>query len=322
MTLSGSQNATLTTDVDGNYAFTGLAQGGTYTVTPTASTFTFTPPSQTFANLQANQVAGFFVARTGTFARYFAEGATGAFFDTFIALFNATGQPTTVTVKFQKDNGQVISKTVPMAGLARATIVPETLPGLEAASFSTVIESTQPIIADRTMRWDDAGYGSHAETSVAQPLTTWYFAEGATTGGFNLFYLIQNPTDAARDGADPVPAAGARRADRQDLHGEREHPPDDLRQRRGSAARRSRDLGGHHLDERRADRRRAGDVPRRRRPALRRRPRKRRGARSVDLVVLRRGRHRTVLQHVPARRQPAATGRVARVPVPAAQRRR
>ena len=57
-----------------------------------------------------------------------------------------------MTVKFQKDNGQVISKTVPLAGLARATIVPETLPGLEAASFSTVIESTQPIIADRTMR--------------------------------------------------------------------------------------------------------------------------------------------------------------------------
>ena len=194
MTLSGSQNGTLTTDADGHYAFTGLAQGGTYTVTPTASTFTFTPPSQTFPNLQANQVAGFFVARTGTFARYFAEGATGAFFDTFIALFNATGQPTTVTVKFQKDNGQVISKTVTLAGLARATIVPETLPGLEAASFSTVIESTQPIIADRTMRWDDAGYGSHAETSVAAPLTTWYLAEGATTGGFNLFYLIQNPT--------------------------------------------------------------------------------------------------------------------------------
>src|SRR5205085_1690790 len=30
--------------------------------------------------------------------------------------------------------------------------------------------------------------------SVAQPLTKWYLAEGATTGGFNLFYLIQNPT--------------------------------------------------------------------------------------------------------------------------------
>jgi hypothetical protein len=73
-------------------------------------------------------------------------------------------------------------------------VIPETLAGLEAASFSTTIESTQPIIADRTMRWDSSGYGSHAETSVASPLTKWYLAEGATTGGFNLFYLIQNPT--------------------------------------------------------------------------------------------------------------------------------
>jgi hypothetical protein len=197
MTLSGSQNTTLQTDADGRYAFTGLTQGGTFTVTPSASTFTFTPPSQTFANLQADQVAGFFVAQTGTFTRYFAEGATGSFFHTFIALFNATGQATTATVKFQKENGQVITQTVPMAGLARATVVPETLAGLEAPSFSTTIESTQPIIADRTMRWDSSGYGSHAETSVASRMTKWYLAEGATTGGFNLFYLIQNPTAQA-----------------------------------------------------------------------------------------------------------------------------
>jgi hypothetical protein len=51
------------------------------------------------------------------------------------------------------------------------------------------------VIADRTMRWGVGGYGSHAETSVAQPSTTWYLAEGATIAGFNLFYLIQNPGD-------------------------------------------------------------------------------------------------------------------------------
>ena len=197
MTLSGSQSATLTTGADGTYAFTALAAGGTYTVTPSAATFSFSPPAQTFSNLQADQVASFFVAQIGTFRRFFAEGATGSFFDTSIALLNATGQPATATVRFQKENGQVISQTVQMAGLARATVNPETLAGLEGASFSTVVESTQPIIADRTMRWDASGYGSHAETSIAQPLTTWYLAEGATTGGFNLFYLLQNPTGQA-----------------------------------------------------------------------------------------------------------------------------
>ena len=48
------------------------------------------------------------------------------------------------------------------------------------------------------MSWDPDGYGSHAETSVGRPLTQWYLAEGATIGGFELFYLVQNPnaTDA------------------------------------------------------------------------------------------------------------------------------
>jgi CSLREA domain-containing protein/uncharacterized repeat protein (TIGR01451 family) len=197
MTLSGSASATRTTDADGQYAFTALAAGGTYTVTPSAATFSFSPPSQTFPNLQADQIASFFVAQLGTFRRYFAEGATGSFFDTSIALLNATGQPTTATVRFQREDGQVISTTVQLAGLARATVNPEALNGLQNASFSTVVESTQPIIADRTMRWDASGYGSHAETSVAQPLTTWYLAEGATTGGFNLYYLLQNPTTQA-----------------------------------------------------------------------------------------------------------------------------
>ena len=56
---------------------------------------------------------------------------------------------------------------------------PELL-GLTNAEFSTVIESDQPVIADRTMRWDASGYGSHAETSIGRPLTQWYLAEGAT----------------------------------------------------------------------------------------------------------------------------------------------
>ena len=43
------------------------------------------------------------------------------------------------------------------------------------------------------MTWDGTGYGSHAETAVAVPATTWYLAEGSTSSDFNLFYLLQNP---------------------------------------------------------------------------------------------------------------------------------
>jgi hypothetical protein len=193
MTLSGSATATLSTDLDGNYAFTGLAPGGTYTVTPSRATFTFNPPAQTFPNLQRDEVAAFFVANVGTFTRYFAEGSTGSFFDTTIALLNATGTTADVTVRFLKPDGTQTSQTLTMPGLARATVDPELLAGTEASAFATVIESTQPIISDRRMEWDATHYGSHAETSIARPETTWYLAEGATTSSFNLYYLLQNP---------------------------------------------------------------------------------------------------------------------------------
>ena len=86
-----------------------------------------------------------------------------------------------------------------MPGRARRTVFPRTIAGLAAATFSTVIESTQPLVVDRTMRWPEAGYGSHAETSLEGPSTTWYLAEGATSDPFDLFYLLQNAnaTDVA-----------------------------------------------------------------------------------------------------------------------------
>lgn len=62
VTLSGSQSATAETSDFGHYSFTGLAAGGTYTVTPTRPTTTFDPPSQTFANLSEDQTADFMTA--------------------------------------------------------------------------------------------------------------------------------------------------------------------------------------------------------------------------------------------------------------------
>ena len=190
--------ATAVTDVDGRYTFTGLPLGSTYTLTPTRTGFTFQPASTQVvaSSCTVNAVSTIFVVTNGLFTRYFSEGATGNFFDTAIALLNATGTPTTARVTFQTTTGQNISQDVPLDGVARATVNPEDLPALASAEFSTVIVSDQPIIADRTMRWDASGYGSHAETSIAEPLTTWYLAEGATIAGFNLFYLVQNPNPA------------------------------------------------------------------------------------------------------------------------------
>lgn len=181
------------TDANGVYRFTNLPARMTLSIAPERSGFRFTPARQVIAlAAREAEAASFTMDETG-YRRYFAEGALGGFFDTSFALLNVTGRPTTATLTFQGADGRVVRHDVPLAGVQRATVDPETI-GVALADFATVIAASEPLVVDRTMRWDRESYGSHAETSVALPRARWFFAEGATTGPFDLFYLLQNPS--------------------------------------------------------------------------------------------------------------------------------
>jgi hypothetical protein len=130
----------------------------------------------------------------GTHTRYFAEGSANGFFQTTLALLNPGDEAARVVLRFLKSDGVPASHTRVIAAHSRATIVPADIMG--TADFSTVVESDREIVADRTMTWaGEARYGSHAEGSIASPGLTWYLAEGATHGAFDLYYLLQNPND-------------------------------------------------------------------------------------------------------------------------------
>ena len=134
----------------------------------------------------------------GTVTRIFAEGATGAFFDTRFALFNADlTTPARTLIRYLRADGVVVPQLITLLPGARVTIDPEALTPLASAAFSTVIEADAEVIADRTMLWDSRHYGSHAETATSRPSMTWYLAEGATHLNFNLFYLLVNPNPGA-----------------------------------------------------------------------------------------------------------------------------
>ena len=136
--------------------------------------------------------------QTGTHPRgfvitYLAEGATGAFFDTRLAIANPGDRAALVLCRFQTTTGAVERYYQVVAAHSRATIDVETLQNMGAVSFSTLVEADEQVVVDRTMSWTDAGYGSHAERgTLTRTATTWYLAEGATHGNFTLFYLIQN----------------------------------------------------------------------------------------------------------------------------------
>lgn len=183
------------TQPDGSYEFLGLLAGRTYRLEPSMAGTTFDPVRTEIVDLRDDTEANFTV-RLGVFKRYFAEGATGAFFDTSIALLNDTHLTSHVLASFQRSDGATMSVPLAVPPYSRSTLDPRLVPGLASAEFSTVIESDVPLIADRVMRWDGTAYGAHAEAAMVSPALTWHLAEGATFGGFNLFYLLQNPADA------------------------------------------------------------------------------------------------------------------------------
>jgi uncharacterized repeat protein (TIGR01451 family) len=131
---------------------------------------------------------------------YLAEGATGTFFDTRLALANPTSQTARVLCRYQKDNGVVVADFRTMAPFSRLTIDVDGVASMADAAFSSLIEADVQVVADRTMTWGADGYGSHAERGVlTRTATTWYLAEGATHGNFDLFYLVQNPGATAAE---------------------------------------------------------------------------------------------------------------------------
>ncbi|MGE3841481.1 MAG: CAP domain-containing protein [Vicinamibacterales bacterium] len=134
----------------------------------------------------------------GFHTRYFAEGATISQMRTRFALLNPHSGPARVLMRFARADASIVTQALTIPAHTRSTLDAETLSQLTSAEFSTTIESDVDIVADRTVRWDFGSPGSHAETAIVQPELTWYFAEGATHSGFDLFYLLQNPSTTER----------------------------------------------------------------------------------------------------------------------------
>ena len=67
----------------------------------------------------------------------------------------------------------------------RATLWPSANPALAGQGFSTVVESDQPVVAERAMYFDNFRSG-HDALGVTSGRTTWYFAEGFTGGSATI----------------------------------------------------------------------------------------------------------------------------------------
>jgi hypothetical protein len=131
---------------------------------------------------------------------YFAEGATGGFFDTFLLIGNPQATDAHVQVRYLLDTGEVITvpKTVPARGRLSINVESEPDVRLANAAFSTVVSADVPIVAERSMYWPGAvlPWGeAHNSAGVTQLGTRWSLAEGRVGGAHNFhsYILLGNP---------------------------------------------------------------------------------------------------------------------------------
>jgi hypothetical protein len=135
------------------------------------------------------------------FTRYFAEGASGSFFQTRFAIANPHEEDVPLLVTFTDTAGTPTTMEMTIPARTRATIDESNRPPLASEAFATKFDAPRVLGVERTMTWAAGGptYGSHSDTGSPAPRTSWLLAEGATIGGFNTFYLVQNPTTTAAD---------------------------------------------------------------------------------------------------------------------------
>jgi glucose/arabinose dehydrogenase len=132
--------------------------------------------------------------------RYLAEGSSNTFFETTIGVANPNTQPASVVLRFLRADGITFSRVMTVPAREHVSVRPAQLAGLPFSDYSTIVETDREVVVERTMTWSVTGrFGSHSERAVNAPSTTWFFAEGATHGAFDTFYLLENPTgsDAA-----------------------------------------------------------------------------------------------------------------------------
>jgi hypothetical protein len=149
---------------------------------------------------------------------FFAEGATGAFFDLFILIGNPNDVPAHVTATYLFPDGTTCSAPVGNTYQNGQVVVGarsrqniwvdlETLPGcphqLDAAAVSTTITADVPVVAERTMWWPGPTSLTWAEAHNTPGATatgvTWGIADGEQGGprGADTYVLVANTSSYA-----------------------------------------------------------------------------------------------------------------------------
>jgi hypothetical protein len=129
---------------------------------------------------------------------YLAEGATEGPFETWVLVQNPGASDVHVDFTFNTEEGESKPDELQGVGVPAGSRSSFFL-GNYVTSFdvSTKVECTDgEVICERAMYWGlftPYPVLAHDAVGVTSTAPTWYLAEGATTGGFETWVLVQNP---------------------------------------------------------------------------------------------------------------------------------
>jgi hypothetical protein len=129
-------------------------------------------------------------ARNASHTWYFAEGYTEGNFEEWLLIQNPQDGPARVELTFMQPNGINSGLEFTVAPRSRYTVAVDNY--LSSAEVSSRISSNVPVVAERAMYWNDRSDG-HDTLGTPCPEYEWFFAEGYTGGGFEEWFLVQNP---------------------------------------------------------------------------------------------------------------------------------
>ncbi len=131
-------------------------------------------------------------------SRYFAEGYTGAGFETWLCLFYPspfeTGADIPVTLTFMFEDGSTRVEPVKVPINRRVTYDLNQWLG-EGLNVSVRVDGQGGIMAERPMYFNYKGTcrGGHVTSGAPSPGTVWSFAEGTLRPGFEEWLCLLNP---------------------------------------------------------------------------------------------------------------------------------
>ncbi len=128
---------------------------------------------------------------------YFAEGYTGSGTTESLALTNPSSSAATVTITYYYQSGSPQTRTYQVAAQSHTELNINQEAGANQ-SVGMIVQSTQPIIAERSMYTQKGSFNAATDSIGSSFLNnTWYFAEGNTTNGWNTLLSVLNPNGQA-----------------------------------------------------------------------------------------------------------------------------